>query len=220
MSKCKINGCNRCVRYKAQGVCQMHYFRMMRTGSYEKKDKNRSLRTHNAKGYQMLYLPDHPLAMKNGYAYEHRVVMYQLFGNKPMHCVKCQKLIDWISVHVDHINEDIKDNSKNNLRFLCNACNVMRTRTCQVEHQKGKGRGITCNGVTLTATEWSRMPNVKVSRGTIVRRMLNGCSANEAIYGEKVTHKAKIPTSGYVPKYKNNHAEECLKKLKELKDVH
>ncbi|HAT2163779.1 TPA: HNH endonuclease [Proteus mirabilis] len=221
MCKCKVVSCDRQAMYKSQMVCQMHYFRMMRTGSYKKK--GRSLRTHNAKGYQMLYLPDHPLAMKNGYAYEHRVVMHQLHGDNPMNCNKCGKAIDWSTVHVDHINEDVKDNSPENLRFLCNGCNVMRTRKHQKEHTKKRRVGITCNGITLTATEWSRMPNVKVSRGTISRRIKNGSSPYDAIYGEKETHISTLPKSGYTPKYKNTHVDSCIThyraKLKELKDA-
>ncbi|HGW4593903.1 HNH endonuclease signature motif containing protein [Proteus mirabilis] len=170
----------------------------------------------------MLYLPDHPLAMKNGYAYEHRVVMHQLHGDNPMNCNKCGKAIDWSTVHVDHINEDVKDNSPENLRFLCNGCNVMRTRKHQKEHTKKRRVGITCNGITLTATEWSRMPNVKVSRGTISRRIKNGSSPYDAIYGEKETHISTLPKSGYTPKYKNTHVDSCIThyraKLKEMKD--
>lgn len=221
MCKCKVAGCDRQAMYKSQMVCQMHYFRMMRTGSYEKK--GRSLRTHNAKGYQMLYLPKHPLAMKNGYVYEHRVVMHQLHGDNPMNCNKCRRTIDWSTVHVDHVNENVKDNSPENLRFLCNGCNVMRTRKHQKEHTKKRRVGITCNGITLTATEWSRMPNVKISRGTISRRIKNGSSPYDAIYGEKETHRSTLPKSGYTPKYKNTHVESCINhyraKLKELKNA-
>lgn len=215
MCKCKVAGCDRQAMYKSQMVCQMHYFRMMRTGRYEKK--GRSFRTHNAKGYQMLYLPEHSLAMKNGYAYEHRVVMHQLHGDNPMSCERCGKSVNWVTVHVDHINENISDNSPENLRFLCNGCNVMRTRSRQVEHQRNGRVAITCNGLTLTATEWSRMPGVAVSHSTITRRIKSGASPYDAIYGEKVTHKSTSPGGQYTPKYQNNHVAKCLRKLKELK---
>ena len=35
--KCKIDGCTQNARYKKDQVCQKHYFRFMRYGTYELK---------------------------------------------------------------------------------------------------------------------------------------------------------------------------------------
>nr|MDQ6120782.1 HNH endonuclease [Klebsiella pneumoniae subsp. pneumoniae] len=35
----------------------------------------------------------------------------------------------WKTAHIDHIDEVVDNNSDSNLRVLCRACNVMRSRT-------------------------------------------------------------------------------------------
>ena len=45
---CKIDGCKSEVMCKQQGVCQKHYFRMRRNGSYDLKDRNFRYESENA----------------------------------------------------------------------------------------------------------------------------------------------------------------------------
>lgn len=45
--KCKIDGCNREAMYKADCVCQMHYFRFMRNGTYDLLSENQSENTED-----------------------------------------------------------------------------------------------------------------------------------------------------------------------------
>ncbi len=188
--KCKIDECERDVRYKADGVCQMHYFRMMRNGSYEKKKDRkkrvtaRKHRTQNKKGYQMLYMQEHPLSMKNGYVYEHRFVIYSIFGDKLPPCELCEKSVSWsgYDAHIDHIDEDVTNNERCNLRVLCNACNTRRTkRTPHTE--KGK-ISVTLYGETKTPEEWSRDDRIEVKGYVIRNRLKAGWSVEDALLKE------------------------------------
>lgn len=136
--KCKVNGCdNECKHYPGKGVCQKHYFRMMRYGTYElTKRGKRKDRTKNSKGYQMINFPDHPLVMANGFVYEHRKVIYDRYGDTLPPCEICGKEVTWKTAHIDHIDEVVDNNSDSNLRVLCRACNVMRSRVHIPEHTK------------------------------------------------------------------------------------
>lgn len=134
--KCKIEGCDSECRYMEQRVCQKHYFRMMRYGTYEliKKGKRKS-RSQNARGYQMLHMPEHPLAMANGCVYEHRAVIYAKYGENLPDCEICGKPLNWLNAHIDHIDENVINNSESNLRPLCVGCNTV-TNIQQVKWQR------------------------------------------------------------------------------------
>lgn len=200
--KCKVDGCEReCKHYPGKGICQMHYFRMMRYGTYEltKVGKGKE-RTQNAKGYQMLKLPSHPLAMANGCVYEHRKVIYDRYGDELPPCEMCGKEVTWKNAHIDHIDEVVDHNEESNLRVLCRACNVMRSRVHIPEHTKKGRTAITFNGETKTVTEWTRDPRVFVSQTAINRRLKSGMSVEDALFSPKITHchtKPKTITPAY-----------------------
>ncbi len=201
--KCKVDGCDRdCKHYPGKGICQMHYFRMMRYGTYELTTiGKRKLRTRNSKGYQMLFLPDHPLAMANGMVYEHRKVVYDRHGENLPPCELCAKEVNWKTVHIDHIDESVDKNEPENLRVLCRACNTMRARVHIPQHTVKRRHAITFSGETKTPTEWARDPRVRVSNSTIIHRIKRGMTVEEALFSEKVTHrstkaKARQPAYG------------------------
>lgn len=146
---CKAKDCERNAIYKTLILCQKHYFRFWRNGRLDKIPKNerkkppkrsRKHRTQNAKGYQMIDSPLHPLAMKNGYVYEHRMIIYSEFGENLPPCQYCGKSVKWscYSCHIDHIDTDVTNNKRSNLRVLCNGCNVGRGRYSEYPRYKGK----------------------------------------------------------------------------------
>lgn len=189
--KCKIEGCEKeCKHYPGKGICQMHYFRMMRYGTYELTAKPRKSHTKNAKGYQMLHIPGHPLAMSNGAVYEHRKVIYDKCGENLPPCEKCGKPVNWETAHIDHIDEIVDNNEPSNLRVLCRPCNVMRARVHIPQHTRKRCLAVTFNGETKTPEEWSRHPLVKVAGSTIIFRLKKGMTAEEALFGEKITHRS------------------------------
>ncbi len=196
--KCKIEGCDSECRYMEQQVCQKHYFRMMRYGTYEliKKGKRKS-RSQNARGYQMLHMPEHPLAMANGCVYEHRAVIYAKYGEKLPDCEICGKPLNWLNAHIDHIDENVINNSESNLRPLCVGCNTRRSRP--PEHTRKDAVVITCFGETKTANEWARDKRVSVSNATISRRKRCGMTDYDCLFSPKITHNGKVPVKKPTP---------------------
>ena len=148
----------------------------------------------------MLKIPDHPLSMANGCVYEHRKVVYDRYGETLPPCEKCGKEVTWKTAHIDHIDEVVDNNADSNLRVLCRACNVMRSRVHIPEHTKKGRTAITFNGETKTATEWSRDPRVSVSETSIKRRLKNGMNVEDALFSPKVTHRHTRPR-GRAPLY-------------------
>ena len=190
--KCKVDGCDReCKHYPGKGVCQMHYFRMMRYGTYElTKSGKRKPRSRNAKGYQMLHCPDHPLAMSNGSVYEHRKVVFDQYGVDIPPCDLCNKTVTWKTAHIDHIDDSVDNNAPDNLRVLCRACNTMRARVHIPQHTVKRRHAISFEGTTKTATEWARDPRVRVAGNTIVLRLKKGMTVEQALFGEKATYRS------------------------------
>lgn len=201
--KCKVDGCDREAVYKSDCVCQKHYFRFMRNGTYDLLPKpTRKYRRHNGKGYQLIFEPRHQLAMSDGYVYEHRFVVYQQYGDNLPNCCFCGCELSWSSVHIDHINGDIKDNQISNLRPICRACNVMRSHAKIPKHTHKRHTRITFNGVTMTAAEWARQSDVSVAGATINKRIRDGWTIERALFTPSLTHPNST-VNGYKTKYKN-----------------
>ena len=139
----------------------------------------------------MLYIPDHPLAQKGGYVYEHRYVVYSDIGNDIGGCELCGKECSWepYNTHIDHIDGDVTNNIASNLRVLCNSCNVKRTDKDRYTHKRRTG--IEFNGSIKTASEWSREELCSVSCSTITRRIRQGWSVSDAIKKPSRTCKSK-----------------------------
>ena len=133
---CHVDGCERVAMYKAKRLCQKHYFRMMRTGSYELKRKIERLVTPN--GYIKVLAEGHKLSDKHGYVYEHRLVLFNKYGDSELACEKCGARWLWRPYmdHVDHIDKNKQNNKASNLRPLCNGCNTKRTK---IDYTKVKG---------------------------------------------------------------------------------
>jgi len=182
--KCKIIGCEREAVYKEQQVCQMHYFRYMRNGTYDLVRKPAKYRYSNPAGYQLIHEPEHPLAHKNGYVYEHRFIYFNEIDNNPHKCALCGDSINWGNLHIDHIDDDVTNNSKENLRALCRPCNTFRGHTSETMGYII----IEIDGKRMTPSAWSRQPGVEVSGATIRRRKYKGYSDYDSVYGEKKTH--------------------------------
>ena len=183
---CKVDGCGQKAMYYGQCVCQKHYFRFMRTGSYELVKKANNTMPREWNGYIRIYVPEHPLADKNGYVAEHRMVVYDVIGESISECEMCGKSVDWSSVHIDHIDGNKKNNTKENLRPLCRVCNTFREYPEQ--HSISGHYKVTYEGVTKTPQEWARDPRVFVGGHVIRNRLKRGMSVDDALFSEKKTH--------------------------------
>lgn len=186
---CTAEGCGRKATYKGAGLCQKHYFRVRRGGSTDLRRRGRAYRRSNPAGYQLLHEPHHPLSGDNGYVYEHRMVIYSVYGDDLPPCAICGKQVAWADCHIDHIDNDVTNNARENLRQTCRGCNTKRGRGPECEYD-GRSK-LTIDGVSMTATEWSRQPGVRVSSSCIRHRKARGYSDHDAVYGPKVTHNGK-----------------------------
>lgn len=187
--QCVVDGCQRPAKYKAACLCQKHYFRQRRYGTTElvgprkagKIPTSRAMRKENAKGYQLVFMPSHPLAMRDGYVYEHRLKVHERFGEALPACEICRAPTFWENCHIDHRDEDVRNNDIANLRPVCPGCNTSRTPRSTTPRFLFEGR-------QMTVTELSRLSNAQVGRAQISRRIAAGMSVADAVLLANKTH--------------------------------
>lgn len=143
------------------------------------------------RGYQRLYLPDHPLADTQGYVAEHRKVVFDRIGHSLHSCELCGKPETWATAHIDHIDNNPRNNDPSNLRPLCRPCNTFRDYP--ERHSMKGNHAIELGGVILTAKEWSRVCGGYLSHNAIIRRINSGMTAEQALLTAKTTHKGEVP---------------------------
>lgn len=108
----------------------------------------------NARGYRLLYLPEHPMANAFGYVPEHRYVMAEHLGRTLMS--------DEI---VHHINEDPSDNRIENLQ-------VMTKAEHQRHHRAAISAGMTASWARRKARRLRKEPRVYQYELVIARMVL------------------------------------------------
>lgn len=190
---CRVDGCAKTAMYKSDRLCQMHYHRIRKHGDTELHRKQARSRYECDRGYQYIYAPNHPLTPEGQfYLAEHRKVLYEAIGPGTMSCEICGASLTWRTCQADHIDENPRNNKRENLRPLCRRCNVWRSMPPAAQRIKG-ALALTFQGETKTANEWARDPRVCVSRGTIKRRKQAGMTDEAALFGEKVTHNGRAP---------------------------
>lgn len=72
------------------------------------------------------YLPDHPLAAKNGKVAVSRLVLFDKLGAGDHPCHWCGCSLTWLTICADHLNSDPTDNRPENLVASCRGCNANR----------------------------------------------------------------------------------------------
>lgn len=122
--QCSVDGCGSPATRRGTGLCEMHYYRVRRTGLVNRNPVVGRYVT--GAGYIKILSQDHPLAEKGGHVYEHRAVAYASHGGICPDCHWCGTKLDWPAAVVDHLNESKADNEASNLVVTCNNCNRAR----------------------------------------------------------------------------------------------
>ena len=128
---CAVDNCED--RAYGKGFCRLHYQRWRKHGDPLKTLVNRGTGMNKANGYHLTYVKGHPLAQASGYAYTHRLVVYDALGPGPHPCNWCGEVLEWgDSLFVDHLNGNKMDNRLENLVPSCQICNQIRQRSPEV----------------------------------------------------------------------------------------
>ena len=176
--RCSVDGCINEANRKGHVLCEKHYMRLRRHGNTDKllpKIGSTSIHSH---GYLLEYAPGHPLAEVSNTVYQHRRIAYDHYGSGPFQCHWCSHPITWGTLHVDHLDDDKKNNSVTNLALSCAICNQQRGRHKMIGTYRDRF-GITLNGITLTLNEWAR--KMGMARSSIKSRIDKGWSIEDAI---------------------------------------
>lgn len=187
--RCCVEGCGREAVYTGKKLCQMHYFRLRRNGSTSLSKIAAAQRVITPNGYVRAYKKGHPLAICNR-VLEHRAVVFDDIGQACCPCEICGKEESWSTCHVDHIDNNRQNNERRNLRVLCRGCNIKRGLSPESYKGRGKVGLIEFGGKRDTPAGWARDARVNVTGSTIIRRKSAGMSDFDALFSQKVTHKA------------------------------
>lgn len=178
---CTIDGCNAVACRDMDTICEAHYMRRRRHGSFEVVSQViDGPIIHSGGGYLLEYLPNHPLrTSKSARVYQHRAVYYDAFGAGPFACHCCGKPVSWIDMHVDHLNDIVTDNRIENLAPACAVCNQRRGRHKMTSKSRASAVQLSAHGMSMCKAEWSK--HLGISRESIDDRLRRGASLDDAL---------------------------------------
>lgn len=180
MGHCSIDGCDKRARTPNGSICEMHYGRFRRNGSFEP----RALKLFSIKsnGYVVVRAPNHPLTKKRAskYEYQHRIAYFDAHGEGPFPCYWCKREVTWSTLHIDHVDGNKTRNDICNLVASCPTCNQARGRPAMRATMRERyGLPITHDGETLCLGQWAE--RIGISRPALNFRLENGWSLERAL---------------------------------------
>lgn len=129
---CIVEGCAKSP--DSRGMCKMHQSRLARTGTTDPRPQvNRRISTG---GYWQVRAEGHAVSSRAGWAYEHRVVLFDKIGPGLIaECHWCSTELRWDhtypkhldAVVADHLDENKLNNAPENLVPSCARCNLARS---------------------------------------------------------------------------------------------
>lgn len=200
-STCCVDGCGKFVRSRHAKYCEAHYHRLRRNGSLELKCTVKPGLGEHTGGYLLEYLPGHPLQRSSSSrVYQHRAVFYRHHGSGPFSCHWCGIGVTWETMHVDHLNDNPKDNTPSNLVASCPPCNQQRGAHKVRRTMKERGRLVTAHGKTMCISDWAR--HLGLSRATLTARLDKGLLPEAALTPDRDKFgpaRTRSPIESYVP---------------------
>lgn len=176
--KCIVQDCAKSTRGGRCPYCEMHYGRLRRNGTLD-----RVLAAHTREhsgGYIQVPANGHPLARGGSLVYEHRAVYYDAHGDGPFKCHWCGAHITWDTLHIDHLNDNRKDNRISNLVASCPICNQQRGREKMVKTmRRNYATWIEYDGKRQTLQEWARQ--IGIGRTALQYRLASGWPLDRAL---------------------------------------
>lgn len=121
---CTVRKCTGAATRSGHRLCEKHYYRVRRTGTVS--DRVPVLELMHSGGYVLRKASKHPLAGRNGWAFEHRLVAYDKYAGQQLVCHWCEVSLTWRGAVVDHLDEVKTNNCPRNLVVACNTCNRLR----------------------------------------------------------------------------------------------
>ena len=176
--RCHVDDCDKSPRNVGSPCCEMHYYRLRRNGNLEAPGRPIAGKYEQSAGYIKIYAPGHPMAIRSNYAYEHRKIFYDANGEGPFSCHVCGKKIGYDVLHVDHLDDNHRNNAASNLAPACPTCNRQRGAHKMIKSMT-ELYGIEAFGVRRTLNEWSRQS--AVPRTTLSRRLKDGWHIERAL---------------------------------------
>jgi hypothetical protein len=178
LRECIVEGCEKPIRSSKSIYCEMHYGRVRRGVRLDVASVPKG-RYEYSQGYVVVLANTHPLADNRGRVYEHRKVFYDAHGEGPFRCHVCQAEVNWEGMHVDHLDDDPRNNVVQNLAPACPACNQWRGKDRRAVAGSANAKPILAFGEDQTIAEWSR--RYGVPHTTIRRRLADGWLTERAI---------------------------------------
>lgn len=128
---CQVPGCDKEARTAVGALCEMHYCRRRRNGSFDPPQPYVTSIKRNPAGYAFIKDRQHPLAVKNGTVYVHRMVLYERLGEGTHQCHWCKIDVVWRGhgphkLVADHLDGNKLNNEPHNLVASCHKCNSTR----------------------------------------------------------------------------------------------
>lgn len=177
---CSVVDCGKKARSRTAQYCEMHYYRMYRTGSIEGMQPyaNKGLHEHS-QGYLIESDKSHPVANKSG-IYQHRRIFFDNYGHGPFRCHWCSKWVSWEDrMHIDHKDGNRKNNNLSNLVAACIGCNTLRGDPDREKSRRAHSRLIEFRGITKTESQWAKQLGIKSS--SLRFRIANGWPLEKAL---------------------------------------
>ena len=173
---CQVHGCDLPPKSGSSPYCIKHYMRVYRNGTTERVRAAKVF--EHSGGYVLVPAFGHFLARGTSHAYEHRIVYHAANGAGPFNCYWCGVVVTWDDMHIDHLDDDKKNNAIANLAASCPVCNQKRGRHKAKSSWRAK-TGLTALGMTKTMNEWAE--HAGISRSALIFRLKGGMPLEQAV---------------------------------------